>query len=82
MFFDNVLLSLIKSELSKYALFKNEHDLFQSIKELKVFIGILIASGNDPKPSERLYWDTEQDKTKFLVKEAMRCNRFLLIMWF
>ena len=82
MFFDDDLLLLIESEFSKNALFKNEYDALSSIEDLKVFIGILIASGNDPKTTERLYWDSEKDMINFLVKEATSRNRFLLIKSF
>ena len=82
MFFDDVLLSLFKSEISKYVLFKNEHDPLTSVEEMKVFICILIVSENDPRPPKRLYWDSEKDMTIFLIIDAMRRNRFLIIKRF
>ena len=81
MFFDDGLLSLFKSEISKYVLLKNEHDPLTSVEEMKAFICILIVSENGPRPPERLYWDSEKDMI-FLIKDALRRNRFLLIKRF
>ena len=54
-FFDDELLSLITLEIQKYALYKNDPDPKVSIKELRVFLGILMLSGYVHTPSQRNY---------------------------
>ena len=78
-FFDDELLSLITLEIQKYALYKNDPDPKVSVKELRVFLGILMLSGYVHTPSQRNYWEAEPDVRNNLVYESMRRDRFIQI---
>lgn len=77
--FDSEILKLLCDESKNYALFKNEADPRISEDDIKCFLGILILSGYDVKPGKRYYWDSEDDMANFLVKSAMRRDRFFEI---
>ena len=81
-FFDGKVISLLVDEIRKYAVFKNEPDPLVSEKEVKVFLAILILSGNVVLPTQRSYWENDTDMRNLLVYESMRRDRFLLIKRF
>lgn len=70
---------MLQEESSHYALFMNSPDPKITKEEFKVFIAILILSGYNSLPSERLYWDSEYDVNNALVTNAMRRDRFIQI---
>jgi hypothetical protein len=61
LFVDEEILEHLRSEITKYALFKNETDPKVTINELKVFITILFLSGYNVMPSKKDYWDSAGD---------------------
>ena len=81
-FFNDNVWALLVSESSRYALFLNQPDPKITIEEFKVFIGILILSGYNELPSQRMYWDSEDDTKNVLVTNSMRRDRFLQIKRF
>jgi hypothetical protein len=71
LFVDEEILEHLRSEITKYALFKNETDPKVTINELKVFITILFLSGYNVMPSKKDYWDLAGDLGNPYVIYAM-----------
>ena len=63
-----------------YCLSKNWSNLNVTKEKIKVFLDILIVSGDNPLGSKRDYWSTEDDLRNNAVDEAMRRSRFEVIM--
>ena len=63
-----------------YCLSKNWPNLIVTKEEIKVFLGILIVSGYNPLDSKRDYWSTGDDLCNNTIYEAMRRDRFEVIM--
>ena len=81
-FFNDHVCAFLVSESSRYALFLNQPDPKITIEQFQVFIGILILSGYNELPSQRMYWDSEDDTKNVLVTNSMRRDRFLQIKRF
>ena len=79
-FFDDKLIDLIVDQSTQYCLSKNWPNLNVTKKEIKVFLGILIVSGCNPLGSKRDYWSTGDDLRNKIIYEAMRRDRFEVIM--
>ena len=79
-FFDDELIDLIVEESTLYCLKNNWPNLNVSKEEIKVFLGILIVSGYNTLGSKRVYWSTGNDLRNHAICEAMRHDRFELIM--
>ncbi|KAG5886607.1 hypothetical protein JTB14_001031 [Gonioctena quinquepunctata] len=82
LFFTDELLQVISQQTTNYALFQNCPDPQVSVKELRVYIAILLVSGYNELPSKCSYWETSRDMRNDLVYEAMRRDRFLQICRF
>ncbi len=54
------MLTAIKTESERYASQKGV-PFMVDINEIKVFMGILILSGYNPRPQRRLYWEGKDD---------------------
>ena len=65
-----------------YCLSKNWPNLNVTKEEIKVFLGILIVSGCNPQGSKRDFWSIGDDLRNNAIYEAMRRNRFEVIMKF
>jgi hypothetical protein len=61
-------------------LFKNLTDPEVSKEELKLFLGVLIASGYNELPGRRFYWDSGMDMRNGMVYNTIRRDRFVQIM--
>lgn len=81
-FFDDELLTLITKQSSKYAEFLGKPDPNITIKELKVYIGILVVSGYSVQSRFESYWSSDPDLRNELIYQAMRKNRFKQITQF
>ena len=55
---------------------KLNHSFSLSVADLRVFLGIVLLSGYNSLPQERLYWSNDEDVGVNLVKKKMSCNRF------
>lgn len=60
-FWDESVIEFLIKEATNYALFKNCADPKITRDEMKSFLGILIVSGYNPRPSRRHYWDSMSD---------------------
>lgn len=69
-------------ETAKYALFRNCPDPKINEEDLKCFFGILLFSGYHCLPGKRYYWDSNPDMHVDFISNAMRRNKFELIMKF
>ena len=71
---------LIQTETLRYAKEVKNDQLFSlSDARLKGFIGILLYSGYNPLPSERMYWSTDDDLSRPIVRQAMTRAEYLKI---
>ena len=71
---------LIQLETLRYARDVKNDQLFSlSDWELKAFIGILLYSGYNPLPSERMYWSIDDDLSRPIVRQAMTRSEYLKI---
>lgn len=80
LFFDDNFLIYVKQQMTTYCLKNNWSDVNVSVKELKVFLAILIVSGYAPLPQKPLFWSKQTDVQNVAVSNAMRRNRFDTIM--
>ncbi|KAF2888257.1 hypothetical protein ILUMI_17916 [Ignelater luminosus] len=80
MFFDEHIVSFLVQETNNYAFFKNYPDPQVNSNEIKCFIAMLILSGYNDLPSERMYWKNSLDTRNYLVYNAMRISRFEQIL--
>lgn len=82
LFFDDEFIEFIVTESNRYALHKNCPDPNITAGEVRCFLAILILSGYNKLPSKRMYWEKSDDVQNKLVTNAMRRNRFELILRF
>lgn len=82
LFMNHDVIELLVEESNRYALFINCPDPKITHEEIKCFLGILIVSGYDKKPSKKSYWDTGEDLRNTAVYNSMRRDRFIQIMRF
>ncbi|CAH1968148.1 unnamed protein product [Acanthoscelides obtectus] len=82
LFFDEGMMLYILEETKKYALFSTCPDPQVTMEELRCFLAILIVSGYNILPGKRFYWDSGEDMSNGMIKEAMRRDRFIQIMRF
>lgn len=80
LFFDDDLIDYIVEQSRLYCLSNNWTDAKITSKELRVFIAILIVSGYNILPSKALYWSSSPDMRNKAVCDAMRRDRFDVIM--
>ena len=80
LFFDDELIDLIVEQSTLYCLKNNWPNLNVSKEEIKVFLGILIVLGYNPLGSKRYYWSTGNDLRNHAIYEAVRRDRFELII--
>ena len=74
------MIDLIVNQSTQYCLSKNWPNLNVTKEEIKVFLGILIVLGYNPLGSKRNYWSTGDDLRNKAIYEAMRRDRFEVIM--
>ena len=74
------MIDLIVDQSTQYCLSKNWPNLIVTKEEIKVFLGILIVSGYDTLGSKRDYWSTGDDLRNKAIYEAIRRDRFEVIM--
>ena len=79
-FIDDKLIVSIINQSKQYCFSKNWPNLNATKEEIKVFLAILIVSGYNPLDSKKNYWSTEYDFRNKAIYEAMRRNRFEVIM--
>lgn len=78
--FNFEIVDLLVKETVRYAAEnKNDHRFVLSAIEVKQFIGILLLSGYNSRPSERHYWSNSEDLGVDIVKQCMTRDRFLKI---
>lgn len=78
LFVTSTFLQLIVTESNRYAL-QCHQNLNLTIKELKVFIALLIIVGFHSLPSMRLYWSKDMNFHVSRISNSMRMHRFLKI---
>lgn len=78
-FFTEKFMEHICNESQKYAIFKGHHDFTVSVREMYVYIGILLLSGYCKVPFRRMYWETKSDAYNSLVSNSMSRDRFEVI---
>ena len=83
LFFDNDVVTFICDQTNKFAVEKkcDRWDLITP-EELRCFLGIVMLSGYNSLPSNRMFWEESEDVYNELVSSAMRRNRFLDILRF
>ena len=79
--FDKLLVKNLVDMSNKYALQKN-HNLNVSESKMKVYIGILLLTGNLTPNNIRMFWETKADTHNDLVAGSIRRGRFLEIHQF
>ena len=82
LFFDDEVVNFICEMTNKYALANNVHSGSVEFKkeECRCFLGIVLLSGYNERPSNRMFWEEKPDVRCDFVKDAMRRNRFLEIL--
>ena len=65
---------------NQYTLFKNFPELKLTTEELKCFLGILINTGYNENPQNKLYWSQGDNVHNYMVYEALQRNQFVQIM--
>lgn len=76
LFFDNDILGHILEQSNKYAVQNNRHGFQLEMYQLKRFIGFLLFSGYHQLPRERMYWETCEDVSVPIVREALSKHQF------
>jgi hypothetical protein len=74
--FDEDVSNHIVIETNRYSNQKNYHSCFVSKADIKQFIGILMLSGYNKLPRERLHWSLDEDVGVKLVSNVTSRNRF------
>jgi hypothetical protein len=78
-FDDSVVQLLVKQSTLCAHNVKNDHEFIVTADEIRTFLAILIFSGYNSLPSEKMYWSNDEDIGVELVRAAMSCDRFLQI---
>nr|CAH7756308.1 unnamed protein product [Callosobruchus chinensis] len=79
--FDDEVFQFLADQSNLYAAFKNCNPSPNiTANEMRCFIAILIVSGYNKVPSKRSFWDSGADLRNQMVYEAMRRDRFDIIM--
>ena len=76
--FTNDVWQLMVSECTSYALFLNCADPKVTVKEMKIFISILIVSGYNVLSGKRFYWELSMDVRNELIYQAFHSNHEIL----
>ena len=80
LFLDVTVIDLLFKHTTTYAVQKGDHSFTVDGNEMRVFIGILLASGYVSVPRRRMYWSNDSDVRNEMISNAMRRNRFDEIM--
>lgn len=80
LFVDMTVIDLLCKHTITYAIQKGDHSFTVNGNEMRVFIGILLASGYIQVPRRRMYWSNDSDVRNEMISRAMRRNRFDEIM--
>nr|CAH7749592.1 unnamed protein product [Callosobruchus chinensis] len=79
--FDDEVFQFLADQSNLYAAFKNCNPSPNiTANEMRCYIAILIVSGYNKVPSKRSFWDSGADLRNQMVYEAMRRDRFDIIM--
>jgi hypothetical protein len=79
LFFTDDIIDFIIYELTLYSLSKNYNIRKISRNELQCFLIILIIFGYNVLPGRECYWDGNDDMANYMVRNAMRRDRFIEI---
>lgn len=79
MLFDQDIMQTIVDETKIYAAQKNFHNFDMTIDCLKNFVGILLYTGYNSLPQEKLYWSEDEDIDRQIVRKCMPRNRYFEI---
>ena len=71
LFVDGEVIDLFTKETIRYAKNKGNHNFQRTSQEMRVFLGILIASGYCTVPRRRLCWSSEPDTHNELIASLM-----------
>lgn len=80
LFFNEDILQHVQTEMTKYSLKRNWPDVQVQISELKIFLAILLLTGYNTLPQKHMYWSKSDDVYNSAVANAMRRDRFDIIM--
>lgn len=76
LFFDDIVIELLRSETEKNGIQKGRHDFRVTTVELKHFLAILLLSGYNSVSRYRMYWEQSIDCSFPGVAGLMSRNRF------
>ena len=76
LFWTDELLEYMCAQISKYCVFKGVACIQPTVRELRVFLGILLVSGYCPFPQRWMFWSHQEDLGNQSVSHAMRKVRF------
>ncbi|KAM5299945.1 piggyBac transposable element-derived protein 2 [Ctenodactylus gundi] len=79
LFFDEGTINFIVNETNRYAWQKNV-SLGLTAQEFRCVLGVFILSGYVSYPRRRMFWETSPDSHHHLVADAIRRDRFELIL--
>lgn len=79
-FFDNEIIQLLVEQSTNYALYLNESNPKISSEEMKCAIAILLVTGYNILPGRDFYWESQNDVKNIMITDAMRRDRFRLII--
>ena len=79
-FFNQEIITHMVQQSNLYSLLKNYPELKVNAEEMKCFLGILINTGYNGNPQQKLYWDQGDDTRNHMIYRAMRRDRFVQIM--
>ena len=74
LFYDKIC-SLIVTETERYASQRNE-TIQLTRQEIEMFVGILLLTGYNSRPRQRLYWSKDDDVCCPLVSKSMSRKKF------
>lgn len=80
LFIDEDILHLMKEEILKYSIKRSWPDIKVEVSELKVFLAVLLLTGYNTLPRKPMYWSKSADCLNEAVSNAMRRDRFDIIM--
>ena len=73
--FNEEICSLIACETERYASQRNEI-IHLTSQEIEAFVGILLLTGYNSRPRQRLYWSKDDDISCPLISKSMSRKRF------
>ena len=77
--FDTEFRIYLIEETLRYAHDKGHHQFSFEDVDLNMFVGTLFISGYNPFPQTKMYWDTKDDTTAYIIQNAISRNRYMEI---